>query len=136
MKKTKEQLQKELQQIEELEFNELIEKNYPKFKALEGKCFKLKNNYSLPQKKNDYWFLYIKILKIEKKDLYRSKEVVLSYFNGWSFEQDKYNIININPNYNTHVHLLSQENEITEEEFNLAWLKLLNKINKISINHG
>ena len=126
--KTKAELQEELRQIEEKEFNELIEKHYPDFKALEGKCFKVRNCYSCPENESDYWFLYIKIQKIEKDDLYKLSDNILSHFHGWSFQTDKYGRISVEFDYNNYVHSMSEENEISNEEFKEAWLKLQAKL--------
>ena len=126
--KTKAELQEELRQIEEKEFNELIEKHYPEFKALEGKCFKVRNCYSLPETESDYWFLYVKIQKIDKDDLYKSSDNILSRFHGWSFQTDKYGSISVEFDYNSYVHSMSEETEISNEEFKEAWLKLQSKL--------
>lgn len=52
----KQLLQKQLSEIIEQEKNELIKKHYPKFKALEGLCYKVKNCYSCPEKSSDYCY--------------------------------------------------------------------------------
>lgn len=131
--KTKEQLQEELRQIEEKEFKKLIEKHYPEFKKLEGKCFKVRNGYSCPETESDYWFLYVKIQKIEKDDLYQSGENILAHFHGWNFQTDKYGRISIEFGYNNYVHSMSEENEITNEEFKAAWLQLQTKLSTADV---
>ena len=127
---TKEQLQEKLRQLESEEKRGLIEKNYSKFKSLEGKCFKIKNCYSLPTDESDYWFLYAKILTIEKYDLYlnASQTDVLAHFHGWSFQTDKNGLISIDLNYSSYVYLLRDGNEITETEFKYAWVELQERI--------
>lgn len=123
--KTKIQLQEELRKIEEKEFQELMEKHYPEFKKLEGKCFKIKNCYSNPRNESDYWFLYIKIQKIEREDLYLLRgEDISSNFHGISFQKDKYGIVSIDFEYSNYVHSMSEENEITNKEFKTAWSQL------------
>jgi len=131
--KTKKQLQAELKQIEEKELNELIEKHYPEFKKLEGKCFKVRNCYSCPKNKSDYWFKYIKILKIEKEDLYQSGENIFAHFQGWSFQTDKFGRISVEFEYNNYVNSMSKKNEITNEEFKAAWLQLQEKLSTADV---
>ena len=131
--KTKAELQEELRQIEEKEFNELIEKHYPYFKTLENKCFKIKNCYSCPENENDYWFLYVKIQKIEKNDLYKLGENIFCQFHGWSFQTDKYGNIRIEFNLDNYVHSLPKENEISNEEFKEAWIQLQNNLSTADV---
>lgn len=128
--KTKEQLLEELKVIEEKELNDLIEKHYPEFKKLEGKCFKYKNSYSLPENESDYWFKYIKILKIEKENINKRNQEILCTCKTFSFQKDKYGEIKINPNDNDYVHFLIKNNiEITNDEFKKEYNKLLNDVN-------
>lgn len=46
----KEELLQQLEEIENQEREQLIKIEYPKFKQLIGKCFKLKTSYSCPEK--------------------------------------------------------------------------------------
>lgn len=128
--RTKEELKAELEAIEQKEYEEFIETNYPKFKELVGRCFKLKNNYSCPEKKSDYWYKYTKITSIEKDDVYRScGGEALSYYHGISFQTDKNGRIDINPMEESYVHSLG--NEITLKEFNRALDIVKLKINSL-----
>lgn len=130
---TKEQLRDKLRQIEEKEFKDLIDKHYPEFKALEGKCFKIRNYYSGAQKSSDYWFEYIKIQKIGKEDLYNlANGNITATFSGLCFQTDRDGRIIIDTVYRNYVHFMLKEKEITNEEFKRAWLKLQSKISKKS----
>ncbi len=58
-------------------------------KKYEGKFFKYKNSYSLPEKKSDYWYDYYYVIKVKGK---REIEVFLMYKDSRgiiSFENDK-----------------------------------------------
>jgi len=93
---------------------------------LEGKCFKYKNSYSLPKTKEDYWWLYIKVVKIEKSDLRESGNRILCSYNGWSFQTCTHETISINFNRNGYIDGIGKE--ITSKEFNTAWNQLLEKV--------
>jgi len=125
----KEKLQKRLKEIKEKEWNDIIEKHYPEFKKLEGKCFKVRNSYSLPKSEDNYWWYYVKILKIKKDYLYEGYGNILSHYDGMFFQEDENGEIRIDFNYGNYVHSLEDENEISTEEFSKIWNNLLNKIN-------
>jgi len=132
MKNKKEELQKQLDEIKKQEEKELVDKHYPEFKKFEGKCFKMRNNYSLPEVPSDYWWLYKKVVKIKKEDIYFSKcktLKVLSYYDGYSFQTDKHGRITINKNEQGYIHGLGEE--ITEKEFNDAWDKMIVCLEKL-----
>ncbi len=80
MKNKKEELQKQLDEIKKQEEKELVDKHYPEFKKFEGKCFKMRNNYSLPEVPSDYWWLYKKVVKIKKKIYISANARHLKYF--------------------------------------------------------
>jgi len=127
---SKEQLQKQLDEIAKKEEQEMIETHYPKFKKFEGKFFKTSNCYSCPEKPSDYWWLYTKITEIKPKDIYNTRgNGVASHYTGWSFQVDKYGQISIEREKSGYIHSLGQE--ITEKEFNAAWDKMIDKINAL-----
>lgn len=129
LKPTKEQLQKQLDEIVSQEQKEIIEKNYPKFKKFIGKCFKYKNNYSCPTKPSDYWFTYTKVVELNPDDIYDTGySGITSRFKGYSFDCDKYGNISIN-NVDGYIHSLGKE--ITESEFNEAWNKMMGKLDNL-----
>lgn len=128
-KPTKELLQKQLNDLAEQERKEMIKAYYPQFKGLIGKFFKTKNSYSLPKKPSDYWFIYTKITDIKKGDLYDTGNGVLSEFRGFDFQTDMYGDITINKSRKGCVHSLGDE--ITEQEFNEAWNKMIDSLNKL-----
>ena len=126
---TKEELQRQLNTIIKKEQKEIIEKHYPDLKSLEGKCFKLRNNYSLPKKASDYWNLYVRVFQIKKSDVYTigSNEVTATFI-GTSFQKDKHGLISIDTKHRGYVHLLGDE--ITTKEFQDAWKKVAGVINE------
>jgi len=129
---TKETLREKLREIEEEEFRQAVENEYPAFKAMEGKCFKTQNCYSSPKKKSDYWPLYVKIQSIKKEDLYLSvNNEILAQFKGISFQTDNLGRTHVIPNYEGYVHSLEANSEISPEEFNYAWSKLLLNLSKM-----
>ena len=125
LQQKKEQLKKQLQEIKNLERKELIEKHYPKFKKLEGTCYKKKNHCGSPKKPSDYWYEYTKVLEIKEEDIFYDNmdNKVLSRFRGVSF--DKFGI----RQENSYVHLLGKK--ITEKEFNKAFNKQLSRAKKL-----
>ena len=54
--------------------------------ALIGKCFKYRNCYSCPEKPSDYWYLYLKVLRIKGANAIVEE-----------FQCDKYGEIQIKP---------------------------------------
>lgn len=128
----KEELRKQLSEIEKQERQDLIKAEYPKFELLIGKCFKYKNSYSCPKKPSDYWYMYSKIVSITPNDIYIggiSNNEVLSRCIVVTFQTDKYGVININPHYSTYVHSLGEE--IGIHEFNKEFDKVIDRIKKI-----
>ena len=124
---TKQELIKKLSKIEEEEKRELIEKFYPQLKSFEGKCFRIKNSYGSGKK----WWMYVMIRKVEKKDFYISGENVLSTFSGLCFQTDCYGNMRIEPSYTSFIHSMSENDEITREKFDLAFLLLQSKLKKL-----
>ncbi len=37
----------------------------PKRRALVGKCYRYRNNYSCPQKASDYWWMWVKVVGVD-----------------------------------------------------------------------
>lgn len=109
----------------------LIAENYELFKRqFEGKFFKLRNNYSCPETKEDYWFLYTHITSITEESLYASCDGrVLCHCNGWSFQTDKYGNISISKVENGYTHSVGKE--ITKKEFDSAYELMLSKIQQL-----
>lgn len=87
---------------------------------LVGKCFKYRNNYSLPEKASDYWWLYRRV--VSQKDGYLMIE---------SFQVDKYKKINIEPKQEFHYRHLDSYIEISKAEYAREWKKLLKRINSL-----
>jgi len=131
-KMVKEDLQKELkeqQKIIEFEINkerklhqELLKIETEENKNNIGRCFKCKNNYSCPEKDEDYWFLYSKIIDAEGR-----------YYKCIEFQQDSYGICqtSIREKYHT---FINDYIEISEYEWNVAVSNHLNTIQKFLYN--
>ena len=122
----KEQLLKELKAIEEAERQKMISENYEEFKKLEGKCFKFRNNYSCPEKKSDYWWMYKQVIAIPEDGIYQTSTGVSCHLKCWTFQTDKYGASTINPDDTTYAHSLGEE--ITKEEFDAAFEKMIKAI--------
>lgn len=127
----KEELRKQLADIEKKELQERINLEYPKFKELIGTCYKYKNSYSCPEKKSDYWYTYMKILSITPNDLYLggiNNDMMLARCKCFKYQIDKYGEIKVNPVYETFVHSLGQE--ISIDEFNKKYKQLISNLLK------
>lgn len=93
---------------------------------LVGHCFKYRNSYSLPETESDYWWLYVKVLKVDDTSL-----LVLE------FQTDKYGEISIKPetrnvgleiSYGTGNYI-----PIEASEFFDVWDRTLNRLKNIEI---
>lgn len=93
--------------------------NYAEAKQLLGKCFKTRNNYSCPEKPSDYWWLYCRIIKVDKDADMR----------GFKFQTDKRGAIFIDPNEYVFRHMNGWQ-EISLAEYKQALSKLQDKIKK------
>lgn len=125
----KKELLAALAEIEKKEREQMLENYYPEFKKLEGRFFKKQNNYSCPEKKSDYWWLYTKVVSVKPQDVYLSGSGVASHFSGWTFQTCKYKNVTIEKNAKGYVQNLGDE--ITEKEFNKAWNDMLLSLAKL-----
>lgn len=129
LQQKKEQLKKQLQEIKNLERKELIEKHYPKFKKLEGNCYKKKNHCGSPKKPSDYWYEYTKVLEIKEEHIYSNNDHDVSshciQVSFYTYNYGNFSIIQ----ENSYVHLLGKK--ITEKEFNKAFNKQLSRAKKL-----
>jgi hypothetical protein len=112
--KTKEQLEAEIAplqaQLHRLRDAETLKDS----KALVGKCFKYRNCYSCPKGPSDYWWLYVKVVRVGD---YWPVSI--------EFQTDRDGSITIKQNdcFMRHEHT-----EIPAREFNAAWKKLQRRI--------
>lgn len=120
----KEELQKKLNAIKEREWLKTVRINYPKFKKLEGKYFKTRNSYGSDEK----WWLYKKVTRINKSDLYMGAEEVLCYYHGWQFQICSHGQFRVEQVKHGYVHCL--DIEISEKEFNNAYNKSIEWLDK------
>ncbi len=133
---TKQELLEEIRKIEQKELDELIEKQYPKLKALEGKYYKWLNSYSLPKCEEDYWYIYVKIHTINKEDFLIIDGEIHVGFEGVMFQTDIENSIRIDLNHYGRTVGLSKKQEISSEEFTQAWNELLDKLSKVNTTNN
>lgn len=136
-KTEKEQLQKRLDEIRSQELKQIIDKAYPEFEALIGKTFKKRNCNSLPKKPSDYWWLYSKIISINKDDIYlgggykdQLEECpVLANCEVLRFQKDKNGKVIVGIE-RTYVHNLGKE--IPLKNFNKAYADIQNFISNLN----
>lgn len=121
------ELKSELNRLEVIQEHEVINNYYPKIKEkYEGKYFKVRNGYN----SKDRWWLYTKIVEIKPEDVYDTKgNGVTSHFTGWTFKLPTDGKIDISQVKHGYVHHLGHE--ISEEEFNAAWNKMIEKLNSL-----
>lgn len=128
----KEELLSQLKFIEEKERRETIDAAYPDYKKLEGKYYKEKNYFSCPKKKSDYWWMYIKVCKVEKDNLYLAiNNVVLAKVECLRFQTDNYGTITIETKKNIYGNSLGKE--ITKKEFDKAFLAMTKTISGLAV---
>lgn len=124
MELTKEELQARLQAIEEKEFSDKIETDFPELKKFEGKYFKLKDTYGSGKS----WYRFISVLSVKKEDayfIYNGKQIT-STFSGISFETRPEGMSCVKTISSDYIHSLDKE--ISEKEFKNAFNKMMNKL--------
>jgi hypothetical protein len=84
MKLTKEELQKQLNQIRIEEEKNLIEENYPQFKKYEGRYYKIENTYGGKQFKK--WGVFTKVIAVKPEYVYNSGDNILCRCDTFSFQ--------------------------------------------------
>lgn len=115
--KTKEQLEAELRPIQQALADLRDKETLAASKALVGKCFKYHNNYSCPEKPIDYWWLYIKVVRVG------------DYWPvTFEFQTDKHGHITIKTNDCCVITGKDGYVPITSREFDAAWAKVQKKI--------
>jgi RAB protein geranylgeranyltransferase component A len=124
----KKQLQDELNAILEQEIELMRNKHYPIFqKKYEGKFFKTINSYG---GNTPSWWVYTKITKIKKEDIYYSaNEKVLCSYLGWNFQTCSMSNVTVERINHGYIHSLGKE--ISEKEFNEAWNKTMDSLNNL-----
>lgn len=130
LKAKKKELEKQLKIIAKKEEMEMIEKHYPEFKKMEGTFHKRRCNYSLAKIPSDYWWLYTKVTEIKPEHVYDTfGNGVSCNFIGWTFQTCKYGNFSVEREEKGYLHSLGQQ--ITEEEFNEAWNKAMEQLDKL-----
>jgi hypothetical protein len=74
-----------------------------------GRCYRFRNNYSMPEKPSDYWWLYRRVVRIEKDGTIRCFE----------FQTDKHGEISVKPEA-YHYETVIRGEEISLKEFKEA----------------
>jgi len=87
-------------------------------KALVGKCFRSRNNYSCPEKRSDYWFIYRRVDGLTKDGDLRI----------FTFECDKFGEVRIKKD-DFAMHIGSSWDEISEGKFFREYEAILKKVN-------
>ena len=93
----------------DIEYREAKERVAP----LDGKCFRYRNNYSVPQKPSDYWWLYVKIIGTKGASAVT-----------FEFQTDKYGKLSIEPHQQHYNRFPSDDRgyqPISAAEFKRAW---------------
>jgi len=87
-------------------------------KKLIGKCFKVKNCYSCPEKPSDYWWLYKRVDSTEG-----------TFLKVKMFQTDQYGKTTIE--LNNMLMSVDLSCEISHEEFNKAWSDTMSKLSDL-----
>ncbi len=121
------ELESELLKLRTIQDQEIINIHYPKIKEkYEGKYFKYNNGYNNKER----WWLYRKVIEIKPEDVYVAHDKsVNATQTGWEFETNTLGEITINLKARGYVSGLGRE--ISEEEFNTAWNKMIEKLNSL-----
>lgn len=90
-----------------------------------GKCYRRANSYGIPTEDSEFWWLYTKALRAENGELI-----------CFQFQKDKYGQITIQPDSSFPPFSLSSFQEITDKEFEQAWLALTRWINDQLVPHA
>lgn len=107
----KEELQRQLKALND-ELNAIIDAENDKRDATYvGKCFKVRNNYSCPESEKDYWWLYIKVLRVDTGLL------------CLRFQIDCYGRIEIEPEAHMTANSLDRYTPMKPADFEKAWTR-------------
>lgn len=106
LRKVAQRAQDELWRIEKAERLAVSEK-------LVGKAFKYRNNYSVPERPSDYWWLYVLVTDVDKSD---GQPIVKE------FQIDKYGDASFRPKRHLFHHMNGYE-PITKREYDAALKK-------------
>ncbi len=114
--KTKEQLESEIRTLS-VQWNKIKDKEDAAIDAsFLGRFFKTRNNYSCPKKPSDYWWLYAKVVCVK------------SGIKATSFQVDCNGRIEIRQNDYFMSNTLLSYTEISQLQYEKAWLKCLEQI--------
>lgn len=90
-------------------------------RAAIGRCFKYRNSYSCPRKPSDYWFLYVRVTRID----------ALGYATGWSFQTDSNGELQVKATERLAI-FPGNWQQVSAREFNRAWTRFQQRLRKIS----
>lgn len=91
--------------------------------ALVGKCFRCSNNYSVPKKASDYWWLYTKVTGASDGSL-----------ETFTFQDDKKGRLSVESRAYTMRQSVERYEEITSAAFAKAWAAMLARITKAGLD--
>ena len=89
-------------------------------RALLGKCYKYRNNYSVPEKASDYWWLYIRVDKVKG-----------AFATTFEFQTDKHGEMSVRPSRINVARFDHGHIEIKPSEFARALASLQKRIAKL-----
>ena len=87
--------------------------------SLVGLCFRTRNNYSCPEKPSDYWWLYVRVLRVDGGAL-----------RGLRFEVDKNGTVRVDKDGFYMVRTLEDYERISPDEFDRQYARMLRHLEK------
>ena len=105
----------ELRKLKEKKELPLFKKKY------EGKTYKYRNCYSCPESPSDYWWLYLKVIKV----------VDLSYCIAIKLQMDKYGFVSIEERGCLPLPIDGSYRECSISEFKKGTKKIIDKIKRL-----
>ncbi|KKM59287.1 hypothetical protein LCGC14_1548290 [marine sediment metagenome] len=94
-----------------------VKKKLKENTKLIGKCFKYRNSYSAPEEESDYWWLYYKVISVNRHGICMAMRFQTDKHGRIEIEKERYFVLS------------DRYIKITEEEFEDAWDNLLLTIN-------
>jgi hypothetical protein len=102
-------------QLWEIENKEAEEKTLP----MVGKCFRVRNSYSMPQKQSDYWWLYRRVIRARGSTLWVDE-----------FQSDCHGQITVMREKQVPVNFIGRSEEISLTKYCRARVTLLDSLKK------
>lgn len=127
---SKEELQRQLNDIAKKEKEKFIEKNHqPLVDKFVGKFFKQQQSWG-GGLRNKIWYKYTKVLSINPDDVYAiHDDMPTAHCKVYSFQQDAIGDINFCVSTKAYAHNLGEE--ISEDEFNEEWNRVMDVLSEL-----